>query len=87
MYVKPPTRRPSPTSESRRRSLILGLSLLACIVGCGCDIGSMSQPAVSRECSQLGAQCQFAEGQLGVCENIACESDVDPPCFRCVDQH
>ncbi len=74
----------APLVSLARFSFVL---VLVCATGSGCDLDSMSSPALTEHCSQLGAQCQLAEGPLGVCENIACDSGAEPPCFRCVDQH
>lgn len=52
-----------------------------------CDLGSMSQPSVSAECAEIGAQCQLPNGPLGVCQEAPCPPGSTPPCFKCTSQH
>lgn len=59
---------------------ILIASLLAC------DVGSF-ETGPPATCTESGAQCQLADGPLGVCERSPCAAGEASPCFRCTPQH
>jgi len=62
---------------------------VACLVAlaAACDSSSFVSEPAPAICSEIGAQCQLAEGPLGVCESAPCEDGATPPCLVCISQH
>ena len=52
-----------------------------------CDFISSIESTPPTECSKIGAQCQRANGPLGVCQSAPCSGSQTPPCFVCTPQH
>jgi hypothetical protein len=72
--------------QEPRRAIPWLLAAAWLLAGMACDDRSMSEPA-ARLCHEVAAQCQLAEGPLGVCERARCDAGEAPPCFQCVPQH
>jgi hypothetical protein len=81
-----PVLRPRVGSGPLGRRVLLTLGLAASLGLADCGPGALSG-APSARCTEPGAQCQLAEGPLGVCERADCAPGATPPCFRCVAQH
>jgi hypothetical protein len=71
---------------TRARPLLRTLVIAVLPIFLACDPGSLATPAPAA-CAEAGAQCQLAQGPLGVCERSPCAAGAAPPCFRCTPQH
>jgi hypothetical protein len=91
LSVRRPATGAESMSEPRRAPLRAAMPFSVVLAGfaatlLACDRSSLSaSPATT--CAEVGAQCQLAEGPLGVCERSPCAAGGTPPCFRCIPQH
>jgi hypothetical protein len=70
------------------RSVTMAIvGFVSCLVmALGCDT-SFVEAGPGEVCREVGTQCVLAKGPLGVCEQIQCANDAEPPCFVCTPQH
>ncbi|MBX3126440.1 MAG: hypothetical protein KF718_06970 [Polyangiaceae bacterium] len=62
--------------------LPLGLSLTGCPERSAAPSGEETA-----QCSKLGQKCRLAPGVLGVCNDVPCVGQRQPPCLACLSQH
>ena len=63
------------------------LPLIVLLLLAACNLPDLIESAPPPACAQIGAQCQFPGGPLGVCQSAPCSAGQTPPCFVCTPQH